>query len=145
MNGIAGAGLEVDRGIFLTTGDVTEAFTTNNQVGISAGGSGSGTCTDSDLDGLDGSGLGTFDEAIIEFDFEMPVGADGISVPFQFASDEYPEYVCSQFNDVFGFFVSGGSLSGAQNIALVPGTTNPVAVNFVNAGTCGAFWNRSNI
>lgn len=138
-NGIAGAALEIDRGIFLTTGDAVEAFTSNSDAGISAGGGAGGTCVDTDLDLLDLGSLGTFDEAIVEFDFVMPTGADGIRIPFQFASDEYPEYVCSQFNDVFGFFISGGALVGTQNIALVPVSGNPVAVNSINIGTCGAF------
>jgi hypothetical protein len=45
-----------------------------------------------------------------------------------FASEEYPEYVGTRFNDVFAFYLNG------QNIALVPGTTTPVAINTINGG-----------
>jgi len=43
--------------------------------------------------------------AVLEFDF-IPTG-DSINFRFVFGSEEYPEYVCSQYNDVFGFFLSG--------------------------------------
>ncbi|MBG0738000.1 S-layer homology domain-containing protein [Paeniglutamicibacter antarcticus] len=49
-----------------------------------------------------------------------------LHVRFFFASEEYPEYVDSPFNDVMGVFVNG------TNCALVPGTSLPVAVNNVN-------------
>ncbi len=55
----------------------------------------------------------------------VPAG-DTLHVKFLFASEEYPEYVDSAFNDVMGVFVNG------KNCALVPGTSLPVAVNNVN-------------
>ena len=77
---------------------------------------------------------------IIEFDF-IPSG-DTISFRYMFASVEYPSYVCSGFNDVFGFFISGPGFSGpfmngGENIALVPGGNIPVTINTVNSGTAG--------
>jgi hypothetical protein len=60
--------------------------------------------------------------------FKFVPSADVISFQFVFGSDEYSEFVGSQFNDVFGFFLDG------ENIALVPGTTTPVAINNVNNG-----------
>lgn len=80
------------------------------------------------------------DQAILEFDF-VPVG-DSISFRFVFGSEEYPEYVCSQWNDVFGFFLSGPGISGpfgngGVNLALVPGSVVPIAINTVNSGAPG--------
>lgn len=77
---------------------------------------------------------------ILEFDF-IATG-DTLSFSYMFASAEYPTYVCSGFNDVFGFFISGPGITGpysnsAQNIALVPGTSIPVAINTVNSGVVG--------
>jgi len=49
-----------------------------------------------------------------------------------FGSEEYNEFVGSQFNDVFAFFVNG------VNYALIPSTTTPVSINTVNNGHASA-------
>jgi PKD repeat protein len=78
------------------------------------------------------SGNSTFDAAVIEFDF-TPQSDTLIGCEFIFASEEYPEYVNSSFNDAYGFFISGNGISGYQNLALIPGTTTPITVNNINA------------
>ena len=45
-----------------------------------------------------------------------------------FGSEEYNDFVGSNFNDVFAFFVNG------VNFALIPGTATPVSINNVNNG-----------
>lgn len=78
-------------------------------------------------------GTNTFNAAILEFDF-VPF-SDTVKFEYVFASEEYPEFVGSQFNDVFAFFISGpGIAGGTKNMALLPGTTQPVAINNVNNG-----------
>jgi hypothetical protein len=83
---------------------------------------------DADLDGLI-PGYQTFDATILEFDFTC-LQPTVISFQYVFASEEYNEYVASEFNDVFGFFLNG------TNIALVPADCSspgiPVAINNVN-------------
>lgn len=79
--------------------------------------------------------------AALEFDF-IPTG-DSIRFRFVFGSEEYPEYVCTNFNDAFGFFLSGPGINGpfthqAINLARVPGTSVPVAINTVNPGVPGS-------
>ena len=133
-NGIAGAGLQIDEGVVLSTGTISEMFTDNNAVLISEGISDANTIQDVDFDHLDPGGQSTHNESILVLDFTVPPGLDGIRVPFQFASDEFPEYVGTQFNDVFGFFVSGPGFENTTNIALVPGTNIPIAVNSINGG-----------
>ncbi|MDX1444978.1 choice-of-anchor L domain-containing protein [Lishizhenia sp.] len=81
---------------------------------------------------------------VLEFDF-IPTG-DTLSFNYMFASSEYPTYVCSGFNDVFGFFISGPGFNGpyqynAENIALIPNTNVPVAINTVNSGSAGGAGN----
>jgi hypothetical protein len=78
---------------------------------------------DPDLDQLVSGG--TLDATVLEFDFSCPT-ASVISFQYVFASEEYDEYVNTIYNDVFAFFLNG------QNIALVPNTGQPVAINNVN-------------
>jgi hypothetical protein len=93
-------------GVLLSTGDGVAAIGPNNQGGLSLGFPG-GT-GDADLSSL--SGYPTFDQAILEFDF-IPNG-DTLRFNYVFGSEEYAEYVCTQYNDVFGFFLSGPGISG---------------------------------
>ncbi len=78
------------------------------------------------------------DCAILEFDF-VPNG-DSLVFRYVFGSNEYPGFTCSGFNDAFGFFISGPGINGpfsdnAMNIALVPDTDIPVAINTINSGS----------
>jgi hypothetical protein len=62
---------------------------------------------------------------------------------FVFGSEEYPEFVGGNFNDVFGFFVSGENPSGLAydnyNVALLPNGT-PVSINSVNANSNSGYY-----
>lgn len=129
-----GSNVGIDQGVIMTSGDATLAQGPNT-----AGGTGApnGSYTvDADLEALI-PGFSINDACVIEFDF-IPQG-DSLSFNYVFGSEEYSEYVNSTFNDVFGFFVSGPGISGyytndAVNIALIPGTNIPVAIDNVNNG-----------
>lgn len=88
-----------------------------------------GTGSDPDLEAIS---LSTINDAvIIEFDY-IPY-TNIMSFSYIFGSEEFPEFV-GQFNDAFGFFVSGEGLEGpyandAVNIALIPDTEDPVTIN----------------
>ena len=84
-----------------------------------------GLSGDSDLNNLVPN-YNTYDATILEFDFTTKGG--NVSFNYVFASEEYIEYTNTEYNDVFGFFLDG------QNIALIPGTNTPVAINTVNGG-----------
>ncbi len=78
---------------------------------------------------------GLHNAAVLEFDF-VPQG-DTIRFNYTFASVEYPGFICSAFNDVFGFFLSGPGIAGpftngAVNLAVLPGTNIPVTINSIN-------------
>lgn len=84
------------------------------------------------------------DVAVLEFDFTAE--GDTLRFKYVFASEEYNEHTCSPYNDVFGFFISGPGINGdpnyennAKNVALIPGTNVPVAINTVNQGFPGAY------
>lgn len=72
------------------------------------------------------------DAAILEFDF-IPTG-DTVRFKYVMASEEYPEYACSQFTDAFGFFISGPGFPTPYNMAKVPNTNIAVAINSINSG-----------
>lgn len=90
---------------------------------------------DPDLQAL--AGQVTHDACILQFDFK-PAG-DTVSFKYVFGSEEYTSFTCSQFNDVFGFFISGGAYGTPVNIAKVPGTSIPVCINSVNCGATGFY------
>lgn len=92
-----------------------------------------------------GDNIGT--KAVLEFD--LVPNSDMLSMRFVFSSEEYERWACGKYNDPFGFFLSGPGISGpylnnAMNIALVPGTLDPVAINSVNSGelivNANGFW-----
>jgi hypothetical protein len=72
-------------------------------------------------------GTGTHNASVLQFRFTSTQNT--ISFQYVFGSEEYNEFVGSQFNDVFAFLLNG------NNIALVPGTTTPIAINNVNSGS----------
>ncbi|WP_281987351.1 choice-of-anchor L domain-containing protein, partial [Aquimarina aggregata] len=141
-NGNAGASLSIDTGVLMTTGTATQAFGSN---GTAAFPSNSGvaateqvqptTYNDPDIIAIDPNA--NFDVVVFSFDVVLDPRLTALQIVYQFGSDEYPDYVGTVFNDVFGFFVSGPGITGSQNLALVPGTSNPVAVNSVNGGFLG--------
>jgi hypothetical protein len=51
------------------------------------------------------AGTNTYDAAILEVDF-IPTG-NVMTLQFQFASEEYPEYTGSTFNDIFAIWMNG--------------------------------------
>lgn len=116
----AGEGLGIDSGVILSTGDIKDAEGANT---ASGSGKGLGTAGAPALTAIV-SPFETHDAITIEFDVvtESPTFA----IRYVFASEEYREFVDSEFNDVFAFFVNG------SNIALTPGTGQPVTINTIN-------------
>ena len=117
-------GIGITSGIVLSSGKVADIYGNNVGNKISTNFSGAG---DADLNKLvNGS---TKDAAVLEFDF-IPTDSF-VSFDYVFASEEYKEFVNSQYNDVFGFFVT--DTSGIKtNIAVIPGTQTPITVNNIN-------------
>jgi gliding motility-associated-like protein len=131
----AGANVGMANGITLCSGDINVAVGPNNNGGNTLPLGGLALPGDPDLTQALGGGFTTNDAAVLEFDF-VPDG-DSLSFNYVFGSEEYLEWVNSSFNDVFGFFLSGPGINGpyinnAENIALVPNTTLPVAIDNVN-------------
>ena len=149
-NGTPYIGLE--RGIILSTGLAKTAQQQNDENTNAAGSTSNESLTDNDLQLIAGANSKIKDIARYEITFTPE--SDTIRFRYVFASEEYPEFVCSNFNDVFGFFISGPNPSGgnynALNIARVPDPADPsgetflndnVAINSVNNGMQGNLGN----
>ena len=124
-------GLGIESGVILSSGDIANAQGPNNDDEISTSNL---TPGDADLNVIVGTGHTTFDAAVLEFDFVPTEGT--VSFQYVFASDEYNEFV-EQFNDVFAFFIDG------TNVALIPGTSTPVAINTVNLAANPSFYRNN--
>src|SRR5690606_7659005 len=121
-----GWGIGIESGIILTTGHAMNAVGPNNTGAVSTAHSTAGHPLLTNL-----AGVATNDAAYFQFSF-IPE-TESVTFTYVFASEEYPEFVCS-FNDVFGFFVSGPGYAPNTNIATIPGTLTPVAIDNVNNG-----------
>ena len=85
------------------------------------------------------------DICAIEFDFVAT--GDTVRFNYVFGSDEYLAWVNSQYNDIFGFFLSGPGINGpyadnAVNLAEVPGSDPQLAITIssVNDVTNAAYY-----
>jgi hypothetical protein len=104
----------IDSGVLLTTGSIFNALGPNTSGSIS------------------GSGV----KSSLSFDFVAV--SPGIQWKYVFASEEYEEYVDTEFNDIFTLTLDG------VNLALIPGTLSEVAINSVNPSENSEYY-RSNI
>lgn len=127
--------LGINAGLLITSGSYVHAPGPNDEESASEVMNVPG---DDDLSLLIGN-LPTYDAAIVEFD--LVATTDQISLEYVFGSEEYLEYVGSSFNDVFAFFISGGTeYPTPVNIALIPGTGEAVSINNVNQNLNTAFF-----
>ncbi len=144
FNNLGGTNINLDSGIVLTNGRAKTDPTLVDSIGMDGDGitpayinlSGSGAFANTDL-ALPGDidlealvGLSTHDATVLKFDF-VPLG-DTIKFRYVFSSEEYPEFPCSGVNDAFAFFIQKVGVPGLTNIALIPGTTDPVTIDNIN-------------
>lgn len=134
-NGIAGANLEMADGVILTTGSVAQSFGPNTGTQSTIDAPGAANYNDPQLVAINPTA--NFDTVVYSFDAVLQPGFTALRATFQFGSEEYPDYVGSVFNDIFGFFVSGPGITGWFNAANVPGSTDDITINNLNAGFLG--------
>lgn len=125
--------LGINNGIILTTGTATGVDQPSTSF-VSQNNAGPG---DPLINNISPSPLNSFDRCRLEFDIQ--VTGDTLRFDYVFGSEEYTSFVCTNYNDAFGFFVSGpkpgGGVYANQNVALIPGTNIPVLIGSVNDGT----------
>ncbi|MFH6945769.1 choice-of-anchor L domain-containing protein, partial [Flavobacterium sp. FlaQc-49] len=121
----------IDEGLLIATGKISSAmgpntFTNKSDSMVSE-------ASDPDLTNISGQTMR--DAAILEFNF-VPDG-NLVEFKFVFASEEYLEYVNTQFNDAFGFFLSGPGIAGtytnnAVNLSQLP-NGDTVTINNIHS------------
>ncbi len=147
----ANGNIGLERGIIMSTARVNSIDTPNNgSDDVGADDATSGGSIDDDLAMIATDVL----EDVARYTIKFIPAADTLRFRYVFASEEYPEFVCGGFNDVFGFFVTGenpdGGAYNSQNIALIPDPSDPSGLTFTNTpvaidnvhdgseGTCAA-------
>lgn len=141
-------GLTFSEGLILATGDISVAEGPNDDEGASEYAENSVSCPE--LEEIAGTeyflGIPIANEvnypAVLEFDFMTT--ADMVIFNYVFASEEYPEFVGMGYNDVFGFFVTDLTTNQTQNVALLPNTNVPVAIDNVNADSYSQYYHSVN-
>ena len=128
-------------GLVMTTGAVTIAAGPNDQTGAS---SATGNYTDATLQQYATNTLNNC--AALDFDFLAY--ADTFAFNYVFGSEEYPNFVCASYNDIFIFLLTGPDpvtgITTTKNVAIIPGTVSatnpqglPVSINTINGGSSG--------
>lgn len=130
--------LGLEKGLLLTSGDLNWAVGPNDDGGGGNPNDMKFQPGDEDLDILSMEG-GNFnaseDACVIELD--VFAATNELTFEYVFASEEYPEFVNTSFNDIFAFLISGPGITGNPaignqlNIAALPDGT-PVQINDVN-------------
>ncbi len=85
--------------------------------------------SEKELEGLTGTKM-IKSPSVLEFDFSTI--DDSIAFNYVFASQEYPMFVNSQFNDAFAFIITDLTTGKKENIAKIPGSNAYVSINNVN-------------
>lgn len=144
-------GLQMDSGVVITTGKCEFAKGPNSQGSGSMAGSKSKA--DNALKNWLSSTMGNTSAVTtcgyIDFDFVSI--SPFVTVNYCFGSEEYPEFVCSSFNDSFLFLITGPDpnsptlQSRTWNCAIIPHTVSTahpdgisVTINAVNNGSVGS-------
>lgn len=116
--------LGVESGIALTTGTAGEGGALLGPNSDDSTSASRGLPGDADLDAIvEGE---TRDASVLDFDF-VPT-EDNIAFSYVFGSEEYQEFVDTDYNDVFAFFVNGTNYATFD----ADGTNTAVAINNIN-------------
>ena len=118
----------------LSTGDVTLSDQAD-QAGVFA------SADDGGAEAPAGRGDTARDVTVLAIPINVPAGANCLSFDFRFLSEEYPDFINSQFNDAFiaeldsSTWVSSGSvIGGLENDFALDATGAPLTVHSAQAG-----------
>jgi hypothetical protein len=132
-NGATNIGIQ--NGMVMSTGNANNLSGPNNLTNYN-GGFSTNSLNDPDLATI--ANGDQWDVSIIEFNFTPT--ASMVQFDFVFGSEEHCEFANSNYNDVFGFFISGPGIPGVQNLAVLPNSSTPVSINTINYNTNSNFY-----
>lgn len=124
-------------GIVLSTGNVMDVLGPNNESASTE----NHLKGDKDLSQLYHNSK-TFDAVIFDFDFISLT--DSIGFVFQFASEEYPEYVNRGVSDIFGFFVTNTVSNEKTNLSIIKENGSPITIDLINSETNNSYYISNN-
>jgi hypothetical protein len=76
------------------------------------------------------------DDVALELSVRAPTNATGYGFDFKFYSNEYPEWVCTSFNDQFIALVNPAPMGSLNGNISFDSMTNPVSVNVAFFDVC---------
>lgn len=135
----AGSNIALPTGIVMSSGDVSTLVPGGNpSTDYSGPGDPMILATAQSVSTNPSAGLitSTHDAAVLQFDF-IPLG-DTVKFRFVFGSEEYTTWINTQYNDAFGFYLTGPNPAGGNytnsNLALVPNSTLPITISTIHPG-----------
>lgn len=148
-----GSDLGLPSGVLLTTGSAKGAVGPNDGPNLGFDQLVQQGPGDLDLEAL-GALLGdvtvSFDACVLELD--VIVDTDELVFDYSFGSDEYPEFVDNQVNDIFAFFISGpgingvAELGGQRNIAVLENDQNTtVQIDSINDNSNNQYYRNNSL
>lgn len=112
-----------DTGVILSTGRVRDFTNSSGEANQATNRSRNTSGENNNQDFNEAAGRSTYDASYIDVDF-IPTG-DTMTMQFVFASEEYPEYINSIYNDLFGVWINGSFV----NVTPGNGQTSVTNVN----------------
>jgi gliding motility-associated-like protein len=126
-------------GVILTTGNVINAPGPNTSMLNDGTNAWTGDSSLESVLAASGITMNSVNATVLEFDF-VPISSN-FDFDFLFASEEYGNFQC-QFSDAFAFLLTNLNTGVTSNLAVVPGTTDPISVvtirNFLYNSTCNS-------
>lgn len=134
-NGVADAPLSV-----MPTNDTTFGILTTGNVALADDANVAGNTSAHNGGGpVPGRGDTALDVSVLKVDLDVPAGANCLTVDFAFYSEEFQEFVGSQFNDAFiaeldtsSWTTSGSTISAPDNFAFDP-SGDVISINSTGA------------
>ena len=113
--------LEINQGLIISTGKICSIIGPNNENNESSVLNYTPQSSWFELNNK-------YDVCIVEFDYITL--EDTLKFNIQFGSEEYPEYVNSDYSDFFGIFLSGNEFQSPKNIAKI--NNEAISINSIN-------------